>query len=209
MEATAIFGHQEFRGVRYGAIVSVRGDEWPLTHPYVITGHIHDYQELQPNILYPGIPIQHSFGDSYNKTVSYFTFMGPKERHHERISLGLPRKQIIRISVEEVPTFDPSVEGDLKISIRGTTPQIKAIMKHPKIKIWEAAGHRIAYKHLPEERRGGNEGVDEIRAPLRFAAVLATTIAADPNPRLQPLFTQIFGGTVGPRLKLCLAASSS
>lgn len=199
MATTTIFGHQEFRGVRQGAIVSVQGDEWPLTHPYVVTGHIHDYQELQPNILYPGTPIQHSFGDTHEKTISYFTFGSNGVRTHERINLGLPRKQIVRIRTEEVGTYEPVAEGELKILIRGTTLQIKAIMKHPKIKVWEKAGHRVVYKHLSEAADAHPSGTTNLGGepspPLRFATVLATAIAADPNPRLQPLFLRIFGGT--------------
>jgi DNA repair exonuclease SbcCD nuclease subunit len=62
-QATCIFGHQEFSGAQMGAIVSIEGDKWSLTYPYVVTGHIHDYQEPQINILYTGTPILHAFGD--------------------------------------------------------------------------------------------------------------------------------------------------
>jgi len=124
--ATCIFAHQEFRGAQMGAITSIDGDDWPLINPYVITGHIHDYQEPQVNILYTGTPIQHAFGDRHDKTISYVTFHSPIERHRERIDLGLPRKQIVRITCAEVSTYVPQANCELKIIIRGISGEIKA-----------------------------------------------------------------------------------
>lgn len=64
-----IFTHQEFKGCKMGAITSSHGDEWATTNPYIISGHIHDYQMLQNNILYVGTPIQHKFGENENKFI--------------------------------------------------------------------------------------------------------------------------------------------
>lgn len=84
-EAAVIFAHQEFRGAKMGIIRSVVGDEWSLSHPQVISGHIHEYQILQKNIIYVGTPIQHGFGEGTDKTVSFFVF-GVKEK--EDFTLG-------------------------------------------------------------------------------------------------------------------------
>jgi len=91
-KVSCIFCHQEFKGAQMGAITSMDGDLWSVNGPYIISGHIHDYQNLQENILYIGTPIQHSFGDNPNKTISYFNFKSPIDRTEERISLGLIRK---------------------------------------------------------------------------------------------------------------------
>lgn len=71
---TTIFAHQEFFGAKMGAIISTSGDKWPLTYPFVVSGHIHDYSIPQENIVYTGTPMQHAFGDSSHKTISLFTF---------------------------------------------------------------------------------------------------------------------------------------
>ncbi len=39
--------HQEFKGAQMGAFKSVDGDDWDESFPYIISGHIHDYQKLQ------------------------------------------------------------------------------------------------------------------------------------------------------------------
>ena len=71
---TCIFAHQEFFGCKMGAIKSIGGDKWASNFPLVVSGHIHDWQFLDPNILYAGTPLQHAYGDSHNKTISYMTF---------------------------------------------------------------------------------------------------------------------------------------
>lgn len=194
-DATCIFAHQEFKGVQMGAIISVDGDEWPLTFPYVVTGHIHDYQELQSNILYTGTPIQHAFGDRHDKTISFLTFRSPQDRDHERIDLGLPRKHIVRITCAEVSTYVPQPNYELKIIIRGTSGEIKAIMKHPNIDIWKRAGYRIVYKDIPTDKLESENKPILSKAPLRFSSVLYNSISD--NPRLDNLYTKIFGKSQG------------
>lgn len=194
--STAIFAHQEFKGARMGAIISEEGDAWPLTDPYVISGHIHDYHEPQVNILYTGTPIQHAFGDRHDKSISFFTFgvganVNSEARTHERIDLMLPRKQIVRILCADVSTYEPPINCELKIIISGTAGELKAIVKHPNIEVWKKAGYRIAYKALPVEKPivAGNPTM--VREQLRFTLVLMRTLEG--KQHLQSLYTKIFG----------------
>jgi hypothetical protein len=190
-DATCIFAHQEFKGAQMGAIISVEGDEWPLTYPYVVTGHIHDYQEPQTNILYTGTPIQHAFGDRHDKTISLLTFRSSNDRDHERIDLGLPRKQIVRITCAEVSTYTPQTNYELKIIIRGTSGEIKAVMKHPNIDLWKRAGYRIVYKDIPVDKIESEDKPVIAQAPPRFSIVLYNSLVD--NPRLGDLYDRIFG----------------
>jgi hypothetical protein len=73
---TCIFAHQEFKGCKMSAITSTEGDEYPLHYPMCISGHIHDFDQLQSNLIYTGTPIQHTCSDRGDKTVSLCTF-GP------------------------------------------------------------------------------------------------------------------------------------
>jgi len=193
-QSTCIFAHQEFKGAQMGAIISVDGDNWDLINPYVITGHIHDYQEPQVNILYVGTPIQHAFGDRHDKTISFISFQSPSERLHERIDLRLPRKHIIRISCSEVSTYVPQDNCELKIIIKGTSGEIKAIMKHINISSWKKSGHKISYKAIPLDRPElpptSKENIVS-KAPQRFSSVLYNSISN--NERLGSLYTKIFG----------------
>lgn len=191
--STCIFAHQEFRGAKMGAITSVEGDIWDLTYPYVITGHIHDYQEPQVNILYTGTPIQHGFGDTQDKTISLVTFNSPHDRQHKRIDLtayGVLRKHIARLNCTDITNYVPAIGQELKIIITGTSGEIKAIMKHPNIDMWKKAGIKIVYKDLPQMQT--TEPV--IRIQQKFSTALYQ--AVQENSRLNALYIKIFGNNV-------------
>lgn len=189
--ARAIFAHQEFRGAKMGAIVSMDGDVWPLDHPPVISGHIHDYDELQPNVLYIGTPMQHAFGDRPDKTISMLSWDSEFGRHHERLALGLPQKHIIRINCEDVGTYVPPTQYELKIIIRGSGAELKAIMRHPNIDVWKKAGYRVIYKNISSGIGESEEEAPISHAPLRFSAVLYTAISD--QPRLCDWYHRLFG----------------
>lgn len=58
------FAHQDF------ARIAGRGDEWPTDYPEVISGHIHKkYYKKGDNIIYPGAPLCHNFGDDVDRFV--------------------------------------------------------------------------------------------------------------------------------------------
>lgn len=193
MQSACIFAHQEFKGCKMGAIISIEGDQWPLNYPYVVSGHIHDYQEPQVNILYTGTPIQHAFGDRHDKTISYLVF--ETERTHERIDLGLPKKQIVYLDCTQVSVYMPNDKADLKIIIRGVSGDLKAIIKHPNIDIWKKAGHKIIFKDVPIVKdRDINTDKIQTMQTLRFSQILHSKISND--PKLQSLYSKLFG-TIG------------
>ena len=78
-----------------GAIESKHGDVWEDNLPMVISGHIHDRDLLQSNILYVGAPYQTSFGDSANKTVEIIEISG-KSVTTTPFDLGMPKKVTIK-----------------------------------------------------------------------------------------------------------------
>ena len=150
---TAIFGHQEFKGCTTGAIKSTKGDVWPLTYPLVISGHIHGFEVLQENIIYPGTPYQTTFDDSIDKTISDFIFLDDKKFTHTRIDLGLPKKKIIRISVSELEDFKIPEGYQIKLKLVGTDSEIKAIMKSQKLKTLEGQGVLISWSTILKKRQ--------------------------------------------------------
>lgn len=58
-----VFAHQEFKNVNMGGFKSEIDESWPETNPVLISGHIHTYQIVQDNLIYPGTPLVVSFGD--------------------------------------------------------------------------------------------------------------------------------------------------
>lgn len=184
-----IFAHQEFRGSRMGAIVSTEGDIWPSDYPMCISGHIHDFQELQPNMIYPGTPIQLGYG----APVKGVMLIEVKDRQikYDFIDLNLPKKIIVNVTPEElvnyrVPenTFVRLVcKGDSKV-IRELTKldSVKEIMNNPKVKL-----------SIQEEKvKSKNTVHSETKVTMPFQRRLGKTIESQ-NDSIKNLFESLFG----------------
>ena len=154
-DSLCLFCHQEFKGAQMGAFKSVEGDEWSEDNPYIISGHIHDYQLIQNNILYLGTPIQHSFGDNPKKKIGLFTFTTPIKNHEdlvwEKVKLNLRLKKNIHLTPKQVEGYVLDDSFDAKIIITGSLAQTKSLLKHPKIDAWRKQGTKVVFKHLPSE----------------------------------------------------------
>lgn len=123
-----IFAHQEFLGAKMGAIKSTVGDLWEKELPLVISGHIHDFDILQENIIYVGTPIQHSFSDDSNKGIYLFTFSENKNYKYDKFDLGLPLKKIIRLNCNEYHKINKlNPKHYYKIILTGTPEEIKLL----------------------------------------------------------------------------------
>lgn len=132
-DVRCIFAHQEFKGCKMGAIISTIGDEWKLEYPLVISGHIHEPQQPQKNIIYPGSAINHSFGYD-SQGVSVFEF-NDREYTEDKIDLGLTKKNIMYISVDKVKTIPASqLKKTTKFNIEGSIEEIKAFKETPQYK---------------------------------------------------------------------------
>jgi DNA repair exonuclease SbcCD nuclease subunit len=148
-EYCCIFAHQEFLGAKMGMCESTIGDPWPLENPLVVSGHIHDFDQLAPNLIYTGTPIQHAFGDREDKGVFIFEFTSQgsskgssKGFHFRKIDLDLPKKKIIKVSFSEVSLLKKlDQQSYYKIVISGTPEELKTLklnqilQNHPRCKI--------------------------------------------------------------------------
>jgi DNA repair exonuclease SbcCD nuclease subunit len=136
-----VFAHQEFKGCTMGAITSNEGDEWNATWPLCISGHIHDFQELQSNLIYPGTPVQHSYGDSANKAVMILEDSDTSDTsdtsgvwQRRRVNLGLPKKLTIHLTTEELVDYILPENSFVKLIVKGESDKVKEIMKLEKVK---------------------------------------------------------------------------
>ena len=162
-KTSAIFAHQEIINAKMGAFLSTEGDEWPLSNPLLISGHIHDYDNLQPNMIYVGVPLMHSFGDRPDKTVSLFTFNSKNncnincnnsEWNQERIDLGLIKKTTIYLTAEQLINYSPNNPNDtkdtkdkmVKLVVKGDEAEIKTIAKLDKIQELKKIGVKVVFK---------------------------------------------------------------
>ena len=119
-DAHIIFCHQEFRNAQMGSIISINGDVWDESWPFVVNGHIHEASQLQSNIRNIGSPYHTNFGEVADKTVSIFRAYGGKIQE-ERIDLGIPKKVTVTITAEEFPLYGPDKEDQVRLIVTGTS----------------------------------------------------------------------------------------
>jgi len=198
-----IFAHQEFKGCSMGAIKSEHGDEYPQDYPLCISGHIHTYEELQPNLIYPGTPIQHSYGDSPDKALIDLTFNfgdpTAKSFSYNRIKLGLPKKLVVHINAEELLDYKIPDNSFIKLVVSGQNDKVREIMKLDKVKEL-LASQRVKLSIQDVKKSKINEELadnpellsDVINSKfIPFQTRLVKVLGCE-SPEIQSLFTKIF-----------------
>lgn len=192
---TSFFGHQEFFGAHMGVIISQTGDKWSHEYPLVISGHIHDYDRPQNNIVYTGTPMQHSFGDREDKTISLFTFFSNKKWTEERLNLNLPKRSIVYLDPKNVITWIPPEGKLIKVIIKGTSSEIKATMKLQYIKQLIKKGIKVVYKTL-DEGESEIRDISKITPQIPYLQKLYQTVSPDKNQ--VDWFNKLFGSISNP-----------
>ena len=131
-----IFSHQEFKGVHMGAIVSEDGDEWNEEYPLIISGHIHDYQILNGNIVYVGTPYQTTFSESENKSLME---LDTEKRKLTRCSLKrIPKFKTVRVTAKTLAKLDQKLEKlsgyNVKVVIKVDSLDLDKLRQCPEYK---------------------------------------------------------------------------
>lgn len=181
-DATCIFAHQEFFGCKMGGIISTEGDKWDLNNPFVVSGHIHQKQILQKNIYYSGSALQHSFGDSEDNIIPFFTFFN-NEYKIDEINLNLPRKKIVYMNIDDIDKYIINEDSDdkIKITIKGDYNEFKSLKKSKKYKEMIDAGLKIVFKPKKIIQPIKN---DDIKINTDFNKILYSIITEQNNPYL-------------------------
>lgn len=183
-KADIIFAHQEFSGCKMGAIVSIEGDKWSLNHPQVISGHIHSNQTPQENVYYPGSSMQHAFGESERNIIPIITMdpSKPKGYSLEEVDLGLPRKKIVYMGIEDITDYTPPVENEdkIKVTVSGVYEDFKALKKTKKYRELTDKGVKVVFK--PKKIIHEEEPLDESLS--KFDEILLWKVNTTKNPFL-------------------------
>lgn len=145
-----IFCHQEFKGCNMGAFKSVNGDVWD-EELYIISGHVHEYQKVQHNILYVGTPIQQSFGETPKKHIMMLCVDDYIKTHNdcqiEKIKLNIKPKKIIHLNYDQVSKYKLDDNIEAKIIITCTVTEMKTLLKNNKVLNWKKKAV-VVYKEI-------------------------------------------------------------
>lgn len=155
---TCIFCHQEFRGALIGKKASSGGDEWPETNPLIISGHIHTFQMVGKNIIYAGTPHQISYGDQSDKGVVIAEFLPNKPPKIEFLKLGIRKKKTIELKPQELNTFVPPSDCDVKVVVQGEMSELKAIQSTGILSSMRGKGVHISLDVLSVNNPANPEG---------------------------------------------------
>ena len=137
---TAVFAHHEFTGTDINNITKSKTDTWPDEAPYMISGHLHSYQQPQKNLYYPGVPFQHSFNDSLLRTISTFKFSKEEEVIEKRIELDIEKKFTLHLTVEELSKYELPSNCTVKLKVKGEISEIREVRKLKNVVNLEKSG---------------------------------------------------------------------
>lgn len=181
-----IFAHQEFKGSHYtgtGSMESTAGDRWSKDSPFVVSGHIHNYQRLRKNILYVGTPIQHEFEDDpTEKTISLLTFVAAnndRKPEEERISLSpdVPGRRKLTLSTKEVKKWEPSADFLWKICVVAkTSSELSMFVDSKKYHRLKEQGVIVNTRRLPSTHTEDIQSPTQKTIALNFRVTLAERV---------------------------------
>ena len=209
IRAKYIFAHQEFKGCKMGAIMSTHGDEWKENYPMVISGHVHDYQKLQPNIFYIGASLQDSFGDQtsprlllIDDSATEFSELELKLPKNKTIYLDLENKDIVQ-DVEKILVQAENIKEDeinkTKIVIKGDYEKFKIFTKSEQFdKLNKIKNCKI--DHKPLKKKEENVVFNGKLIGKNFIDNLKDKILLKRDEELYALFSEIvFGIETNPK----------
>jgi len=185
-ETTCFFAHQEFLGCKMGGIISEHGDEWDEENPPVFSGHIHDYQMPQKNIIYTGTPFQHSFGDDDDKGIFLLKFEDKIKWSIEKIALEITKKKSITMSISEFEEFKIPKNCLLKIGFIGDPLLIKKMLEKKELKD-KIDKYKIKFKIIDK----GNKKIIRHEKQTTFIQNLEKRIK-NSETEIKVLFNEIF-----------------
>lgn len=180
----AIFAHQEFKGAKMGAIISSKGDEWPEENPLIISGHIHEYQIPQENIIYVGTPFQTTYTESRNKGIYMFNFKS-KETDMMLIKMNMRVKESFTILPQEFADFEIPENTDVRLIVRGPSEEVAALRKTQTYRDLQKQGVKIVLRPIIDIKKQSVISYDK-----KYSDILYEQIRKDPDMR--QLYEQLF-----------------
>lgn len=193
-----IFAHQEFRGCKMGAIVSVEGDEWKSEYPFVVSGHIHDNQKIGMNIYYPGSPLQHAFGDSETRVLCDILIEDDEKMPIiNDIPLNVPKKRIMKTDIKKLKeitkTLDSESEDKIKIKLDVTNEEFKLFKETKEYKDLINKGIKI---QISKKKEFISDISDiKLKEELNFTSILESIIDND-EPMIREIYNEIVLGVM-------------
>jgi DNA repair exonuclease SbcCD nuclease subunit len=181
-----VFAHQEIKGCKMGAITSIDGDEWEDEWPMLISGHIHERQNIRNNVLYPGSAINHAYS-SDNQGVSEFTFQ-ESQLHEYRIDLKLEKKKTLYKNICDVDASKIKLlDKNCRLALEGEIKDITSFKKSQTYQSLIKNGVKVVF----QKKKCGEETKNDISDCNIFNSILTTLIKKECDLELENDFHHI------------------
>lgn len=131
--SNCIFAHQEFKGCKMGSIRSVEGDSWSNELPQVISGHIHEAEELECGVSYPGSSSYTSYGCTTRRHLWYVEFKNDytgstaKQYSYTKLAMRLTAKKTVKVMAGDKVDMDKLFKRkntEYKLVVEGTPEEL-------------------------------------------------------------------------------------
>lgn len=194
-EFNCIFAHQEIKGCKMGAITSIEGDLWEDEWPMLISGHIHERQNIGNNVIYPGSAINHAYS-SDNQGVSEFTFQESKLQE-KRIELDLVKKKTLHKNICDVDMNKIKLlDKNYRLTLEG---EMKDITSFKKSQVYQALikkGVKVVFQKMKVENKDKNSEDVKTKNEEKndcniFSSILITLIKNEKDLELESDFYRI------------------
>lgn len=189
-QLTLIFAHQLFDGVQMGAIIAENVEEWTDSYPLIISGHIHDRQQVQKNLYYVGSSQQLAFSEKGDKSLALVTVEG-KRVWWKEIFLNLKERKTLYTSLQDLSTlvFQPNVQ--YRIVVKDDDSAIKAFKKTAKYKELLALPNvkNVQFKPNVEEEKKDETSSND------FVTILVEKVKTEGDLYLQSYAKHLIAGS--------------
>jgi DNA repair exonuclease SbcCD nuclease subunit len=189
-DCACVFAHQEVKNCKMGCIRSMDGDVWDAEWPMLVSGHIHERQNVGDNVLYPGSVLNHAFG-SDNQGISELTFRD-NVMSEKRVDIGLEKKNIIYedvTKVEDIPKEKLVVQN--KLCLSGEPKDIKAFKQTKEFTDLKKKGIKVTFKVTASKDDRDVMDMANTKTMVPFSVILNELIANERDQDLEKDFTQI------------------
>lgn len=183
-EISMFFSHQEFAGCKINKLTGGKCDSWDLNWPLNISGHIHDFEDVQPNLKYVGTPFQHNFSDSSNKGVFLLDLKNALLNNTGwsliKKELNIPKKIVWRVHYKDLANvvLDPNL--DIRLEIYGPTALVREIMKRPDMSL-KFQNISKKYKEETKDEKPKTGTIKKTKGDFYFFNAYIEKISKDPR----------------------------
>lgn len=145
-EMTMFFSHQEFAGCKINKLSKALCDVWNIEWPMNISGHIHDFEIVQENLIYIGTPAQNTYADSPDKGVWLLSLKSAYVQNENgdysqksafqiiKKELNIPQKVVWKVHYTDLQNIVIDPKLDIRLDIYGPTALVREIMNRPDMK---------------------------------------------------------------------------